>query len=254
MKIYVLVSQSHLSLLNEWFLPSLNGELPVEIRYMPQMTSGEYKSPGWTSAMLEKVALIQSAIQENWGGEFLYSDVDIQFLGPITEPLTDLPADTDLFFQKDSPSGMLCAGFFVCRANARTASFFQHVAVTLRERPGSGDQDIVNELLNPPSASHLTNFWRRLISPLEVRARYTTLPDSFFGGGTFTGKVWQPGEQVMLPERPLMHHANWTVGIANKMAQLAWVRNEISLLKSTSSIAPHCLPVRQSGDVLPGQN
>lgn len=254
MKIYVLVSQSHLSLLNEWFLPTLADELPVEIRYLPQITSGEYKSPGWTSAMLEKVALIQSAIQDNWGGEFVYADVDIQFLGPVAEPLTNLPADFDLFFQRDSPTGMLCAGFFVCRANARTASFFEHVAVTLRQRPGSGDQDVVNELLNTPPATTLAGLWRRLVSPLEARVRYTTLPDSFFGGGTFTGRLWQPGDPVALPTRPLMHHANWTVGLANKVAQLSWVRDQISLLKGTTSIAPHRAPVRQSGDVLPGQN
>lgn len=253
MKIYLLVSPSHSQLLQEWFLPSLNDQLPVEIRYIPQLCDGSYKSAGWTSAMLEKVALIESAIADNFGGEFVYSDVDVQFFGSIVEVLKNLSCEIDLFFQKDSPSGMLCAGFFLCRANERTASFWRHVRETLRRSPGSGDQDIVNRLLRPQEKG-MASIWRWFASPLEAMTSFGYLPDSFFGAGTFTGKLWNPGDAVPMPVCPLVHHANWTVGTPNKIAQLMWVRKQLSSSAARSSIAQADVPVRQLVGVLPGKN
>ncbi len=240
MKIYTLASPSHSVFLKEWFLPSLNGEFSVAIGQMPQhCAGGVYKTVGWTSAMLEKVAFIEAAIAENWGGEFLYSDVDVQFLGALTPTLSSLSSKTDLIFQKDSPSGMLCAGFFVCQANFRTAAFWHHVKNHLEKSPGKGDQDIVNALLRPKRAARLKALLNSLsttLRPYELPS-YDYLPDSFFGGGSVTGRLWGPGDTFPLPSSPLAHHANWTKGIANKVAQLEWVKGKTSRLSNTPNPA-----------------
>ena len=53
------------------------------------------------------------------------------------------------------------------------------------------------------------------------------LPDNFFGGGTFTGNLWSPGNQIPVPPTPIMHHANWTIVVVSKMEQLRRVKDAV---------------------------
>ncbi len=256
MRLYVLVSPTHSPLFQNWFLPSLKehhgDRIEVQVRYIPQLcASGRYKSKGWTTAMLEKLSLIESAILENWRGEFIYSDVDVQFLGDCLPELKGLSADTDLFFQRDSPDGMLCAGFFYCRANERTLAFWRHAAERLKAGEFTGDQDAVNSLIRGRS-SWRSRVGRLLGSPTIARPTFAVLPDSFFSAGTFTGRLWNPGDSVVLPHWPLVHHANWTEGIAHKIALLSHVKTELE--KAGSLIAAPHGSVRQSQGVLPCPN
>jgi hypothetical protein len=36
---------------------------------------------------------------------------------------------------------------------------------------------------------------------------------------------WQPGQKINMPKYLVMHHANWTVGIDNKLKLMKQVRN-----------------------------
>lgn len=228
MRLHVVVSPSHAVLLQDWFLPSLrahHGErFEIRIHSAPQRCpSGEFRTPGWSAAVLEKTLFVVAAVREHWGGEFLFSDVDVQFLGDALGELTSLPRQTDLFFQKDSPTGILCSGFFVCRANERTLAFWEDVVLQLRLAKAKGDQAAVNAILRPTR-----RWWPRRLSQRHVELpSFGYLPERFFGGGTFTGRHWHPGDDLPVPEAPLVHHANWTEGIANKLAQLALVREKV---------------------------
>jgi hypothetical protein len=60
-----------------------------------------------------------------------------------------------------------------------------------------------------------------------LRARGLTaglLPDRYWTVGQ-TGRHWNPCDPVRPPSDLLMHHANWTVGVENKMALLELVRS-----------------------------
>jgi len=49
------------------------------------------------------------------------------------------------------------------------------------------------------------------------------LPDQFFGAGLFTGKIWELDQELIIPKDIVLHHANYTVGVPNKIAQLKYV-------------------------------
>jgi hypothetical protein len=166
------------------------------------------------------------AIEENTDRVFIYSDVDVQFFAP-TEPIIDGVMDGyDVACQLDAPltmgrdvhpdfSGHLCAGFLVCRANERTHALWRDIVRYVEDRPGRHDQHALNELLNGLTGKEIGNAY-------GVRWRY--LPESFFGPGPQLGRTWEPGQPVKVPQGTVMHHANWTIGVANKLAQLRAVR------------------------------
>ena len=71
----------------------------------------------------------------------------------------------------------------------------------------------------------LTGEQRSCISALEEnpeRIRYALLPDSYWTPAR-TGVDWQPGNPLTPPQDIILHHANKTKGIANKIAQLSTV-------------------------------
>ena len=39
---------------------------------------------------------------------------------------------------------------------------------------------------------------------------------------------WEPGCELNIPQDIVMHHANWTIGIENKIAQLQYVRDIVN--------------------------
>jgi hypothetical protein len=49
------------------------------------------------------------------------------------------------------------------------------------------------------------------------------LPITFFSPGAISNKKWQSGQRIDIPKNIVLHHANWTEGIENKIAQLQYV-------------------------------
>jgi hypothetical protein len=102
----------------------------------------------------------------------------------------------------------------------------------MNKEPRQDDQDALNHILRPPkksSASMEKNFLRKLrmmnidrMKNWNARAGY--LDNRFFTVGVQLGKRWHPGMEISVPENIIMHHANWTVGVENKMALLKHVR------------------------------
>jgi len=62
-------------------------------------------------------------------------------------------------------------------------------------------------------------------NPYEIRWGY--LPNQFFGGGTLKGKYWWPGLPLAVPDNIVMHHANFTFSIKNKVMQLTYVKENV---------------------------
>lgn len=228
-RLYTLATPSHQVLHDEWFRPSLQDDYAVEMRSMAQVGASKDHVCGtqaFNQTMVAKVRLMLDAIRENWGGVFVYSDVDIQFFGK-TEPLIDeAMKDLDVVAQRDAHarmsvaknphfSGHLCAGFLACRANEQTLKLWEAILAYGLEHPDQHDQQALNFLLNG-----LTGW----AMPNRYGVRWGFLPEAFFGPGPQLTGVWQPGMRLALPRRIVMHHANWTFGVDNKILQLAAVR------------------------------
>ena len=212
-KLYALYTPSHEILKNEFFLPSLQDDFEVIFEFCEQTcASTHFMDKGWTQTTMRKVDLIIRAIEENWGDIFIFSDVDIQFFAPIKNLILSLMKDNDIIMQRNNPAGVLCTGFFVCRANEKTLTLWKDVKKRMQQKKLQSDQISFNQCIKS----------KRSKNPYGIKWDY--LPDIFFGGGTLTGRLWFPGQTLRIPKGIVLHHANWTRGIKNKIAQLEYVK------------------------------
>jgi len=223
-KLYAIYTPSHEILKNNYFLPSIQDDFELIIEECEQTCpSATFLSTGWTDTTIKKIDLILRAIEENWGNIFIFSDVDIQFFGPIEKIITHLMKNNDLVIQKNSPDGVLCTGFFACRANEKTRALWQDVKKIMEHDKTYSDQKTLNKCIKRHSKKN----------PYNITWDY--LPVTFFGGGTLTGYrgyIWTPGKKLPIPTDIIMHHANWTRGIKNKIAQLEYVKQHVEKQKS----------------------
>ncbi len=223
-KVYALYTPSHRVFLRDWFLPSItqHDDFTLIIRYAGQdCDSGEFMMEGWNATMLKKVKLVIEGIRENPDEVFIHSDVDIQFFAPFKDLILSLMKDKDMLFQKDhdeTGSKSICAGFFACRGTPSTLKLWARIYSDLKAISDSQSKENDQTLL------------RKYLGSNEFKISWGLLPDSFFGGGTFTNTRWKPGVVVPIPDRPIMHHANWTIGIPNKIGQLQHVKESVDRL------------------------
>jgi len=224
-KLYTVYSPSHEPLYRRWFLGTMQDDFEVVARSIPQTCeSAEYSSPGWTESVSQKIPLILEAIDAHTeNGFFVFSDVDIQWLGPVQPRLRRLLAefpDVDIFFQHDAlknphAAANVCTGFFVCKGNIRTRAFWTLVGQSML-RTGEGDQRTAQKIIA-----------RNLIRGLKVGY----LPPEFWGPGSMEPAPlrWSSGMFLDPPPGLLVHHANWTVGVDSKVEQLEYVARKVAL-------------------------
>lgn len=214
-KLYALYTPSHEVLVNNWFLPSIQDDFEIVLNFSPQTCpSGHFKQKGWRETTIKKIDLIIRAIKENHNKIFIFSDVDIQFFAPIKNEILQLMKNKDMVIQQNKP-GVVCSGFFACRGNTRTLRLFQaikqYMLSNYANKYNKSDQDGLNHLL--------------ISTKNRFRIRWRYLPYKYFGAGTITGQHWEKGKPLAVPEDIVMHHANFTGGIPNKIAQLELVRD-----------------------------
>ena len=215
-KLYALYTPSHEVLKDKFFLPSIQDDFEIICEFSEQTCpSVKFMEEGWTQTTIKKVDLILRAIQENWGSIFIFSDVDIQFFCPIKKAILKLMKGKDIVMQKNNPEGVLCTGFFACRANEKTLQLWTDVKKMMQQNSLNSDQNSFNHCIKRHNKTN----------PYNVVWDY--LPKTFFGAGTLTGFLWYPGMLLPIPKNIMMHHANWTKGINNKIAQLIYVRSEV---------------------------
>ena len=248
-KLYSLYTPSHEKLKNDWFLPTIEDDYELIIEHHEQEGHGNFAEKDFYLAVSKKIEVILRAITENWGNFFIFSDVDVQFFGKTWPVIKRLIRERDLLFQVDTPRGMICTGFFVCKANQSTKSLWEMAQKMLCHERKFYDQDTINKLLSSPLCllsckrilvyalarilklnqqlyflgHKLDNYvWSQIEN--EFKVSVGLLPTSFFGAGTFSERVWTPEMRLVIPTTVIMHHANYCVGIENKIKQLSHVR------------------------------
>ncbi len=238
MKIYCYYTAAYEELVRDWFLPSLKDNFEVILNKETTRTkSVRYKEEGWYDITREKTDLIIQAIRDNLNDVIVFSDPDIQFFLKTEEYVQKLSKNHDLVFQSGSPDGELCTGFFALRCNRKTLRLWQDVRDRIGFEKGS-DQDCLNSLLLTNRNFLVVKWLYQLmgyyfskygLNPYGIRWEY--FPIEFFSGGSLTGKLWSHGMPLELPENIIMHHANWTNGLSNKIAQLEYVKTNVLMKK-----------------------
>ena len=201
MKLIAVYSASHETLKDKWFLRTLKDDYDVRLRRCDVRGQGSYMQEDWTQTIFFKCDTIIDAIQKYWDEIFVYSDVDVAFLGPTKSAILESLAGKDIVCQLDDPMGNLCTGFLALHANHRTLRLWQEVRRALeRERR---DQIAFNRVAREME---------------DLRVGY--LPVSFFGAGTFAARQVCGRQRFYVPDNPVMFHANFTIGVPNKMTLL----------------------------------
>jgi len=243
--LYCVRTATHEPLYREWFAPSLERIGGFELRpaYCDTTPGGRYREPSWSRAILAKSEVILGAIRDCPDRPFVYSDVDVQFFRPAARALLSAledgggrggeradergkergegPRMHDIVCQADDREGLLCTGFFVARGTDALRGLWQ--CVRDRAIVDGRDQLAFNELVREDARSAR----RRTV-------RAGTLPREFFGAGCGLRQpegydserrfhLWEPGVELDVPEDVVVHHANWTVGVDRKLAQLELV-------------------------------
>lgn len=210
MKIYTYYTSSHKPFFDNYFSKTVQDLEIVSVYGDQECPTGSYYKDGWKDTTMKKVDVFIKACSENLGDVFVYSDVDIQFFGPLKQVLLDELGDFDIAIQNDHLGGM-CSGFFVCRANENTLKMFQ--SMKDNESKYLEDQHALNMNL------HFVKF-----KPLS---------DRFWTFGI--NKTQWKNQNFDIPEGILMHHANWTEGIQNKTTLLNFVRQKYEMKKLVKS-------------------
>jgi hypothetical protein len=218
-KMYAGFSPSHKILFDKYFYPSIKDNFELNIFSMPQeCESAKFMSVGWKNTTNKKVEIIIQAIKENMGKLIIWSDVDIVFFEPIEKILINLMGDYDLIIQKDYKK-YVCSGFFMMRCNQKTLDLWYNVKDCMMHTVHS-DQASLNKLLSNEKFNDI---------------KWNYLPDEFYNPGIYSDekdKKWLPGMEIPFPKNILIHHATYTYGVENKIAQLDYVIKKVNENKS----------------------
>jgi hypothetical protein len=219
MKAYLFYTPSHKVLIEEWFKPSLKDDFELVVEERRQTCpSARFMDNGWRETMIHKVDLILRAIEENPGEVFIHSDVDVQFFKPVKDIIRGLIGDKDMVIQRNNASGSVCPGFFAAKGNKKNLRLWRHIRKQLHNRQDTNDQLLLNSVLRSK--------WN-ILRQFKFGIKWSHLPFSFYSVGPDRARQWRPGIDLCIPKDIVMHHANWTVGLEQKIAQLRHVKDMV---------------------------
>lgn len=221
MKIYTLHSDSHEVLFNEWFKPSLEITNPNSTLFKlktPQVCkSGNYMDVGWVETMIHKNEFIINSLNESEENEIImHCDVDIQFFKNIDESLNKSLFDTyDILCQADTPH-TACYGVMFIKNNTKTKNIFNNIL------------NLVKDTTNP-HVDNDQNIFNRIYRNFDIKLGL--LGHEYYSIWRDTGGyVWEPnmGIKNQIPKDLVLHHANYTVGVDNKILLMKQVKDSQS--------------------------
>jgi hypothetical protein len=211
------------TLFSGYFLPSLKDDFDVVVYEYPQdCHAGAFRADGWEKTMLNKLALLQKAILDNWNNQvFIYSDIDIIFLKPILEPSLHALGDNDFVVQQGWPRNGICAGFFVMRGNEKTLKLIQTAYRLLQEKNCIDDQVAIQTVLDNLTTDDIA--WRFLPSKQFPNGRRVMKETH----GHYTQE-----SEIELDDTIVLFHANCCIGLDNKYHFLQRVQEQFLINQS----------------------
>lgn len=218
LKVYAIFSDSHESMYKNCFLPSLVvSGLDLVVKKIPQIGSGSCGADGFAEVMLKKVEIIIGIIKDNWGSNFIISDVDIIFLKDVSSDLLRRLRGKDILFQSDSYYLKIAnTGFFICSANDGSLRLWQECKERLKETISLGlkftEQYTVNQIIKENSKI-------AKIGLLPLGKYYCSR--QFFDLNNFIAST------PKFPQGIYIYHANYLSDLEKKEVLLNFVTDQI---------------------------
>ncbi len=177
--------------------------LDLAVRSVEQDGDGTFANAGWqrsTARKMEFTLEILESLPED--SLVLWVDADVVFFRPVRNDLIRLMSEAraEILFQNDRRE--LCTGFFIVRRNPRTIELFREV---LRVQPDHRDDQVAMNSVIAGSG-----------------VRYGLLPKRYYTIGLDNPR-WDGRSSLKLPKTITVFHANWTVGVVNKLKLIAVV-------------------------------
>lgn len=206
--IYTFYTKSHKVFLDDWFLKTLpkshNKHLVVK-EFKQECESGSFMSSGWNKTMLNKVNYIIECL--DIGEPFFHLDSDIQFFGEWYDEYMEILKSSDIDILAQSDGGLICCGFMGINPSEKMKKVFEEVYELTESGKAEHDQAALNMLRN------------------KHNIKVKLLGEECFSIWRSCGGVWNPSMGVTVPKNIKMHHANYVVGIKDKIELMKLVRN-----------------------------
>jgi hypothetical protein len=229
MKLLTIYSESHKCLLENHFLPSVPDEFDVVAVNSSQRGSGHYEDEGFRHATQDKlVAILEMA--EKSVEPFVYADCDIRFnpnLNMLGRINSLLEVGADIIAQRDW--GAVCTGFMVIIPNDKNKRYLK-ATIDYMELPQNS-----NRLIDFHDQLAFNELYRSDLFPNVPRPK-VHLVDGSSGFGNLNhfkpGVIWNPTDNFFANNHAslvgqCLWHANFTVGVENKMFMLDQYRDNV---------------------------
>jgi len=227
-KAYTLFTDSHKKFLTDYFLPTFpyREEIELTILYRPQKCkTASFETEGWHDTMRDKVKCFIDGINQCSDEEiFMFIDPDIQFFGDFYDDIINGLDNKEAVFQNDVFGGVN-TGFFAVKNTQKIRSFFKTVLGNLDSF--SQEQVLANHLLtNSSRYPSIAIDWAFLPAKYWTYGHIAAIPTT--GSNPYRGSWTPEAPDFDVPSDIVIHHANWTAGIDNKLKLLNIVRGKIS--------------------------
>lgn len=223
MNIYTCYTPSYKQMYWKYFAGSLCSDISLLSKQLPPITSNIYRDQEWLQIIKHKLEHIINIINFGIDDIFIFSDVDVQFFGPITDMIIYHMHGYDIVTQDCANNRNelpYCTGFMAIRISDKVKEFFCNILKTIENEPTMDDQDAFNELAKTTS--------------LKIGVFHKDAVWSY-------GKSWNDNTNIVIPRDILIHHANWAFSIESKIAQMKQVINTYSKIHGTEFLSERIL-------------
>lgn len=201
MDILTVITPSHDRLYREFFLKNLPEDATVREKHLRTSGDGGYLSTGWQDGVTTKLRFVLEHLESTPEGTcFVLSDIDILLYPGLTMAGLEQELDAskvDILFQRESSNPAwheVNTGFYIAR-NTPYVKGLVATALDLCERSETrNDQTAMNAILQPG----------------EFGVKWGLLPTSYYA----RSQCFPP------PRTILLHHANCTHSVEQKISQL----------------------------------
>jgi hypothetical protein len=216
MNFYTFYTPSHEYIYEEFFIKSFpHNELTLHSSKFDQLCeSANYRDHGWKDTMLHKMDTVIHGLESNIGDLIVHGDCDIQFFPPgLKDTLIQELGDYDIAFQDDGTR--YCAGFFVCRSSKLIIDLFQEIKSNLHKFPD--DQEALQYFLK---------YKYKTINCKVLSYKFYTYASET------NWQCYNSLDKINFTKKDiLMHHANYTIGVENKISIMSHIRDNIMCTK-----------------------
>ena len=206
--IYTFYTDTHKIFLDNWFMKTIKEKDKVHVeKFEQECLTGVFGSNGWRKAMLKKVNYIRECLTQP--DPFFYLDCDIQFFDSFYDDYMKIMENNnlDVLGQHDS-NRSVCCGFMLIRPSDKMRKLWDKVYEEMKRDTYKCDQAGFNNIHH------------------QYKLNFMFLGQDCFSIWMTNGiRVWKPSHEIKLPNIKLKtHHANFTVGIENKIKLMEVVK------------------------------